>query len=163
MARPRERRAARPVAMLCVALFLGASFPADALRPAQLVAGLPAGTLILESSAVRCLMIRAWFAEEPAQQRQGLMFVEQMDEFEGMLFRYPQTAQINMWMKNTLIPLDMLFIDENNRVVNIAQRTTPLSERRLSSARPVTQVLELNAGFTARWAILPGNRLLLAE
>ena len=124
---------------------------ATAIEPAELVEKFPRGSLILEAASLRCLHIHSLFADAPAQQRQGLMFVERMDEFEGMLFRYPQAVQINMWMKNTLIPLDMLFIDADGRIINIAANTTPLSTQRISSATDVTQVLELNAGFSRRW------------
>jgi uncharacterized membrane protein (UPF0127 family) len=80
-----------------------------------------------------------------------------------MLFVYPQPARISMWMKNTLISLDMLFIDADGKIVNIAARTTPLSTRSIAASAPVTRVLELNAGFARRWRLAPGNRMLLAE
>ena len=150
-------------ARLAAGLLACAPIVATAIEPAELVEKFPRGSLVLEAASLRCLHIHSLFADAPAQQRQGLMFVERMDEFEGMLFRYPQAMQINMWMKNTLIPLDMLFIDADGTIINIAANTTPLSTRRVSSARDVTQVLELNAGFARRWQLKPGNRLLLAE
>lgn len=88
------------------------------------------------------------------------MYIEQMDEWEGMLFTYPQPVAMTMWMKNTYISLDMLFIRQDGTISSIAKNTTPLSTSRISSAEPVPMVLELNAGFTDRWLIEPGNRLL---
>src|SRR3546814_11412062 len=64
-----------------------------------------------------------------------------------------------MWMKNTLIPLDMLFIDETGKIVRIEERTVPHSERAIVSGRPVSAVLELNAGTPSRLSIKPGDRV----
>jgi uncharacterized membrane protein (UPF0127 family) len=150
-------------AAIALLLFTCLRPAAHAIQPAELVADVPRGSIVLEADRLRCLHIEAWFATSSEEQRQGLMFVEQMDEFEGMLFIYPQSARISMWMKNTLISLDMLFIDADGQIVNIAARTTPLSTRSIAAAAPVTRVLELNAGFAQRWRLVPGNRLLQAE
>ena len=88
------------------------------------------------------------------------MFIEQMDDTEGMLFTYPQPAGMTMWMKNTYVTLDMLFILPDGTISSIAKKTTPLSTKRISSTEPVTMVLELNGGLTDRWQINVGNRLL---
>ena len=88
------------------------------------------------------------------------MFIDQMDELEGMLFRYDRVATINMWMKNTHIPLDMAFIRGDGTIAGIERRTQPMSTKRISSPEPVPFVLELNGGTTERWGIEPGNRLL---
>jgi len=151
------------VAALALLVYGGLQSAAYAIEPSELVAGVPRGSIVLEADRLRCLHIEARFATRSEHQRQGLMFVEQMQEFEGMLFVYPQPARISMWMKNTLIPLDMLFIDQDGRIVNIAARTTPLSTRSIAAAAPVTRVLELSAGFAKRWRLVPGNRMLLAE
>lgn len=136
---------------------------AAAMEPAARVADFPAGTLILETSGDRCLLINTRFADTPERQAQGLMFIEQMDEFEGMYFRYSPASVINMWMKNTLIPLDMVFVREDQRIARIAFNTRPYSEERISSGVPVTGVLELNGGFAGRWRLRAGNRVLLIE
>ncbi len=134
-----------------------------AFEPAELLKDFPRGSLIIESAGPRCLHIQTAFADAPKLQSQGLMFVQEMDEFEGMLFRYSEPATINMWMKNTLIPLDMIFVDTEGQVVKLAANTTPLSTHRISSAKPVVRVLELNAGFAARWGLKNGNRVLLEQ
>jgi len=152
----------RPAA-LALLVYASLQTAAQAIQPAELVAAVPRGSLVLEADSLRCLHIEGWIASRSEEQRQGLMFVEQMDEFEGMLFVYPRAAQISMWMKNTLIPLDMLFIDAQGQIVNIAARTTPLSTRSIAAAAPVTRVLELNGGFAQRWQLVPGNRLLLTD
>jgi uncharacterized membrane protein (UPF0127 family) len=135
----------------------------QAARPLRLLQGFAQGQLILQTGHHNCIRLDAWFADQPEQQAQGLMFVEQLDEFEGMLFRYQRPAVLTMWMRNTYIPLDMVFIRRDGTVTGIAGNTTPMSEDRISSGEPVTGVLEVNAGFAARWGLIPGARLLLAN
>ena len=83
------------------------------------------------------------------------MFIEELGTYEGMVFLYRQPADIAMWMKNTLISLDMLFIRGNQRIASIAENTTPLSTDTIYSGEPVQIVLELNAGSAQRWNISP--------
>ena len=101
---------------------------------------------------------RVELARSPQEQAQGRMFRTAMGPDEGMLFPYPRTALLSMWMKNTYIPLDMLFIREDGTIASIAANTTPLSEQTISSGKPVAAVLELGAGFAARHGVVPGNR-----
>jgi uncharacterized protein len=95
-------------------------------------------------------------AASPDQRAQGLMFRRQLGKDEGMLFLYPSDRVATMWMKNTLIPLDMLFIAADGRVVHIAERTVPQSTKTISSEKPVRAVLELNGGTAARLGIEAG-------
>lgn len=99
-------------------------------------------------------------AVTPEQRAQGLMFRERMPAEAGMLFLYPAPQMISMWMKNTLIPLDMLFIAEDGRIVHIAERAIPGSTATISSEEPARGVLELNGGTAARLKIAPGDRVL---
>ena len=149
--------------MLLLAAMLVATSPATAARPERLLASFSTGTVILASSRHHCLRINAWFADSREQQAQGLMFIEKLEQFEGMLFRYQRSATINMWMKNTYVSLDMLFIRADGQVARVEANTKPLSERRISSGKPVSRVLELPAGFAATWGLDTQSRLLLAE
>lgn len=99
-------------------------------------------------------------AETPAQMEQGLMFRTSLAPDAGMLFIYLQPIVATMWMKNTLIPLDMLFVDAQGRIVNIHQRAVPQSLDVISAAAPVRAVIELNGGTAARLGIAPGDRVL---
>ncbi|HMB76936.1 MAG TPA: DUF192 domain-containing protein, partial [Kiloniellaceae bacterium] len=99
-------------------------------------------------------------AETRAQQVQGLMFRRNMDQFAGMLFVYDREAERTMWMKNTYIPLDMLFIDKNGIVVSYRERAVPGSLATIASGAPAMAVLELNSGMIARLGIRPGDRVL---
>ena len=76
-----------------------------------------------------------------------------------MLFDFGAVRPVTMWMKNTLIPLDMFFADDTGRIVAIAERTTSLSEKRIHSGQPVRFVLEMIGGSARRLGIGPGDRL----
>ena len=99
-------------------------------------------------------------AETPAQMEQGLMFRTALAPDAGMLFVYQTPTVATMWMRNTLIPLDMLFVDTQGRIVNIHQRAVPQSLDVISAAAPVRAVIELNGGTAARLGIEPGDQVL---
>lgn len=98
-------------------------------------------------------------ATTPAQMEQGLMFRRSLAPDAGMLFDYAAPSPAMMWMKNTLIPLDMLFVDAQGRIVNIHERAVPGSLATISAAAPVRAVIELNGGTAARLGIHPGDRV----
>ena len=99
-------------------------------------------------------------ATTPAQLEQGLMFRRSMPSSAGMIFDFKRSQPAMMWMKNTFIPLDMLFVDEHGRIVNIHERAIPQSLDTISSAAPVRGVIELNAGTAERLGIKPGDRVV---
>ncbi|HTT79847.1 MAG TPA: DUF192 domain-containing protein [Stellaceae bacterium] len=99
-------------------------------------------------------------ATTPAQLEQGLMFRRHLAANAGMIFDFGTPQMAAMWMKNTLIPLDMLFVDAKGRIVNIDQRAIPLSLEPIAAAAPVRAVIELNGGTAARLAIKPGDRVI---
>ena len=99
-------------------------------------------------------------AETPAQMTQGLMFRTSLPPDAGMLFDYKQPTAATMWMRNTLIPLDMLFVDAQGRIVNIHQRAVPQSLDVIAAAAPVRAVIELNGGTTSRLGIEAGDRVI---
>jgi uncharacterized membrane protein (UPF0127 family) len=95
------------------------------------------------------------------QQRRGLMFVRDLPAFTGMLFAYPEPGPRSMWMKNTFIPLDILFVRADGAVSSVARQTEPQSLRSIASIEPVTYVLELSAGITESLGIDEQSRVLL--
>lgn len=99
-------------------------------------------------------------ATSPAQMMQGLMFRRSLAPDAGMLFDYQAPSMATMWMKNTLIPLDMLFVDAGGHVVNIHERAVPGSLDAIAAAAPVRAVIELNGGTAARLGIRPGDRVI---
>lgn len=99
-------------------------------------------------------------AASPEQRSRGLMFREDLAEDRGMLFDFGRPQRASMWMRNTYVPLDMLFIDAEGRITQIAADTQPLSDKVIASREPVRAVLELRAGVTARLGIEPGDRVI---
>ena len=99
-------------------------------------------------------------ASTPETQELGLMYRSSLADGHGMLFVFPDESEHQFWMKNTLIPLDMLFVDAQGRIVNIHERAVPQSLDTISAAAPVRGVVELNGGTTARLGIRPGDRVL---
>jgi hypothetical protein len=96
-------------------------------------------------------------ALSPAQQEQGLMFRRSLAPDAGMLFVFPADQIMTFWMKNTLIPLDMVFIAADGHVVDAYERAVPLSETFDVSKVSARAVLELNGGTVARLGIKPGD------
>lgn len=96
----------------------------------------------------------------PQQRAHGLMFRREMAADAGMLFLFAREAPRSFWMKNTYLPLDILYLDREGRIVSIAADTTPLSETPIPSGEPAMGVLELNAGTAARLGIAPGDRVV---
>lgn len=101
-----------------------------------------------------------YLATNTDQQRRGLMFVRELPERTGMLFVYDGEATRSMWMKNTFIPLDIVFARRDGTVSSVIHDAEPLSLRSLASVEPVRFVLELNAGASRRYNISAGSRLI---
>ena len=116
-------------------------------------------TLSVASQGGQRQTFRVEVARNDADRAQGLMFRRSMPPDRGMLFDFKRVEPISMWMQNTYIPLDMLFIRPDGTIARIAANTEPLSTRTISSGEPVLAVLELNAGTAARLGIKPGDRV----
>jgi len=114
--------------------------------------------LIIEASAHGCHRFDIYVAADNAQKSRGLMFVRDLPATTGMLFIY-DLQPVSMWMKNTFIPLDMLFIRRDGTVSSVAHDTEPQSLRSISSTEPVSFVLELNAGTAKRLVIDENSRI----
>ena len=96
-------------------------------------------------------------ADTPEKQMRGLMYRTSMGPDEGMLFLYSRSKPVSMWMANTYISLDMLFIDKAGTILQIEEHTQPLSKAVISSFGPADAVLELNAGTAERLGIKAGD------
>lgn len=99
-------------------------------------------------------------ARTDAERARGLMFRKSLAADGGMLFISDTQQLVGMWMKNTFIPLDMLFIDRRGRIINIAENAKPQSLDIIRSAGPVVAVLEVAGGTAARLGLRPGDRVL---
>jgi uncharacterized membrane protein (UPF0127 family) len=100
-------------------------------------------------------------ADTPDEWRYGLMNRNSMPEDAGMLFVFDDYAPRSFWMKDTLIPLDMIFIDDNRTIIDIHRNATPLSEDRIISSGPCRFVLEVNGGLCAAEGIDIGDHITL--
>lgn len=103
---------------------------------------------------------RVELARTPDERAQGLQGRQTLAADAGMLFDFATPQPVAMWMKDTYVSLDMIFIAADGRIVNIARDTTPQSLAVLESAAPVRGVLEVRAGTTARLGIRPGDRVV---
>jgi len=117
--------------------------------------------LIIESAEQGCFKFDVYIAATSAQQQRGLMFVRDMPAMTGMLFIYRRASVRGIWMKNTYIPLDILFARGDGTVSSIVANAEPLSLKSMSSSEPINFVLELNAGTAERLSIKVGSRFVV--
>ncbi|MGE0258135.1 MAG: DUF192 domain-containing protein [Alphaproteobacteria bacterium] len=141
--------------LLVALLLLLAAAPASL---AQALQTFPTGEVTIESAGGPH-KFTVEIATTPAQMEQGLMFRRTLAPDAGMLFVFKTPSKAAMWMKNTVIPLDMLFIDAQGRVINIAERRVPESLDTIGADAPARAVLELNGGTAQRLGIKPGDRV----
>jgi uncharacterized protein len=112
---------------------------------------------IASKSGVHAFQVE--MAITPEEKERGLMFRRELPEGQGMLFDFQTDQPVAFWMKNTYIPLDMLFIRSDGRIARIAENTEPLSERNIPSGAPVRAVLEVIGGTAKKLGIAPGDRV----
>jgi uncharacterized membrane protein (UPF0127 family) len=141
-------------------LLLSALTAGPAGRAAAAPAPVPFGktNLVIVTATGRHLF-HVQVAKTQTQMERGLMFRKHLAPNAGMLFEYPAPTLAQFWMHNTLIPLDMLFVDGKGRIVNIAPRAHPLSDAIIPAAAPVRGVIELKGGTAARLGIRPGDHV----
>jgi len=96
-------------------------------------------------------------ADSDQKRHLGLMFRENMDTNQGMLFIFPKEEEQAFYMKNTIMPLDIIFITSQHQIVKIYKHTTPYSEKDLPSNKPILYVVEVNAGFSDRFGVKEGQ------
>ena len=100
-------------------------------------------------------------ATDPQTRRRGLMRRESLGAREGMLFVFPEARERSFWMRNTPLPLDILFIDDDTRIVSVTRNAAPYSEEPIRSGLPVRYVLEVRAGFCELYGVRAGDRVSL--
>ena len=115
--------------------------------------------LIVHASNHACYRLDVYLAATNEQRSRGLMHVRSLPESTGMLFLYDRDARLSMWMKNTYIPLDILFVRADGTVSSVAYNTEPLSLESIAALEPVRYVLELNAGVAEKFSIDQYSRL----
>lgn len=98
-------------------------------------------------------------ADDDYQTQTGLMYRTSMEENQGMLFVFPEATYHSFYMKNTQIPLDIIFIDSNKSIINIQKNAKPFDETSLPSEAPAKYVLEINAGLSDQWQLKTGDTI----
>jgi uncharacterized protein len=129
------------------------------LPSAEAIAGSMRRETVTLTMASGSKAILAEIAISGPEQEQGLMFRTRMGDDEGMLFTYPKPQSITMWMRNTYLALDMVFIGGDGRVVRIEENAEPLSQRVIASGELAQSVLELKAGAAERLGLKRGDKV----
>jgi uncharacterized membrane protein (UPF0127 family) len=135
------------------ALFVAASFCAQASPACD-----PDTAILMTADGAHAVRIE--IADDPSEQARGLMFRSSMAEDAGMLFVFDPPRPASFWMHNTMIPLDMIFIDDSGRVESIVERRDTYSDRVSQSKGSVRAVLEINAGRSRELGLEPGDRVM---
>jgi uncharacterized membrane protein (UPF0127 family) len=154
-----EPRFFRIAALLLTLASLVAPAARAQIGPLEDLSSFPSGKLEITDGRKTTHSFDVWLADNPARQAQGLMFVRSLPPRRGMLFVHPEPRPISMWMKNTYIPLDMVFIDGKGRIQQIVANTKPHSLDLVRSDRPALAVLELAAGEAKRLGLAAGQQV----
>ena len=147
-----SNRAFAAAALVCALPFAAVAVPATPNGK------LPVTTIVIDSEHGPA-KFQVEVAADPATQETGLMFRKSMAQDAGMLFDFHKPDFQTFWMKNTIIPLDMIFIRADGTISSIAPDATPYSETPIPSYEPVRAVLEINGGRAAQLGILPGDHV----
>ncbi len=141
------------VAMLFAILLTGGARAASDASPHVAIFG---------TDGVKRASVRVEIADNEASRERGLMFRAHLDEDAGMIFVFRAPSVVYFWMKNTEIPLDMIFADQNGRIVGIVAQAKPYSEKTVGPGKPAQYVLEVNGGFCRRHGIATGDWMRFA-
>lgn len=156
MSQTSSKRAAYPAALFVV---LGAVMASIFwMTPGALARG-KTEHLDIEKATGGTVAFAVEVARSEEEKATGLMFRTKLGDGEGMLFPYGRAMEITMWMRNTYIPLDMVFIKSDGTIHRIAVRTEPLSEDVIASQGQVSAVLEIAGGMAERHGIKPGDKV----
>jgi uncharacterized membrane protein (UPF0127 family) len=161
-ARPLPAARALFVAFCAIALLLTAITVSHAQSgPLEDLANFPRTSLqILHGKSKKdARHFDVWIADNPAREEQGLMFVRDLPGTQGMLFPQAKPRKMSMWMKNTYIELDIVFIGEKGEIDKIIEHAKALDLTTLNSDKPVTAVLELKGGEAARQDVKVGDHV----
>lgn len=142
--------------LLAAAATTGFARPTPA---AVAAAAFETSTAVVVTRAGNRFPFRVELARTPDERAQGLQGRKTLAPDAGMLFEFAPAQPVAMWMKDTFVPLDMIFIGAGGQIVHVVRDTRPLSLKLIESPAPVRGVLELPAGTTARLGIRPGDRV----
>jgi uncharacterized membrane protein (UPF0127 family) len=155
----RKKLTAARAALAAGLLFAGGMAMAQSPAPEPLSA-FPHSLLAIRTSSGKVVNFKIWQADTPQREQQGLMFIRELDVHSGMLFMFPENDRVTMWMKNTYISLDLLFLNARGEIDYIAAKATPLSEKYIGPPTREFAVLELKGGACDQFGIKVGDRVM---
>ena len=156
----RQKRSFAARALLATALLLGASAALPQGAAPEPLSAFPQSLLAIRTGSGKVVNFKIWEADTPKREEQGMMFIREMDEHTGMLFMFPENRPVTMWMKNTYVSLDLLFLNAHGKIDYIAARATPRSEAIIGPPTPEFAVLELKGGACESFGIKIGDTVL---
>jgi uncharacterized protein len=140
--------------------FLAANAALPQSAAPEPLSAFPQSLLAIKTRAGKVINFKIWTADTRQREEQGLMFIHEMEEHAGMLFMFPENRPVTMWMKNTYISLDLLFLNAQGKIDYIAASATPLSPAIIGPPTPEYAVLELKGGACERLGIKLGDAIL---
>lgn len=152
----------RLAAFLLAAVLATAACAGPAGRAPALFPELPQATLPVHAGSATH-EFSVWIAADAPSRERGLMFVRELPPDRGMLFLFEFPQPLAFWMKNTYVSLDLVFIDENGTVINVAENAKPLSLQPIESAGDAVAVLEVVGGTARRIGLKAGDRVALPD
>jgi uncharacterized protein len=155
----RKKLAAARAALAAGLLLASGVAMAQSAAPEPLSA-FPQSLLAIKTGNGKVVNFKVWEADSPRREEQGLMFIHELDVHAGMLFMFPGNSRVTMWMKNTYIPLDLLFLNARGEIDYIAANATPQSETIIGPPTPEFAVLELKGGACDQFGIKVGDRVM---
>jgi hypothetical protein len=156
-----QRKSFAAQALLAAALLIAAADVALSQSAApEPLSAFPQSLLAIRTSSGKVVNFKIWEANTPKREEQGMMFIREMDEHTGMLFMFPENRPVSMWMKNTYVSLDLLFLNAQGKIDYIAANATPKSEAIIGPPTPEFAVLELKGGACEHFGIQVGDKVL---
>jgi uncharacterized protein len=139
---------------------LGANAALPEAAAPEPLSSFPQSLLAIKTGTGKVINFKIWTADTRQREEQGLMFIHELDEHAGMLFMFPENQRVTMWMKNTYISLDLLFLNAQGKIDYIAASAAPLSLAYIGPRTPEYAVLELKGGACERLGIQVGDVVL---
>lgn len=143
-----------------LALSAGAAWPQAPEPKPEPLSAFPQSLLAIRANGGKVINFKIWLADSKRREEQGLMYIHNLDVHTGMLFMFPEDKRVTMWMRNTYIPLDLLFLDAHGKIDYIAANAVPMSDTYIGPDTPEFAVLELKGGACDTFGIKVGDVVL---
>jgi uncharacterized protein len=147
-------------AILTMGLMIASGAALSQSAAPEPLSAFPQSMLAVRTAGGHVLNFKIWIADTKQREEQGMMFVREMDVHTGMLFMFPENQPVSMWMKNTYVSLDLLFLDAHGKIDYIEANATPRSLAIIGPKTPEYAVLELKGGACEQFGIKIGDRII---